>query len=391
MARTWDGGWPLKRYSRNLFVALVVTAAASMPVLLWLRDAGFYLLPDDMPDSYVVAISIYNGFAVAGLLAALRFLRREPTFLRRLGAFMFALLVCTVVRIYVAVPGADPLYAAASGLWETARAFCVAFAVAYVAHSMMVRYLPSTFLRVRDITPIVTEGRVEGQPVKRVKHARNSRWIFDMGSREHLDTTKLQLRTRDLETFSWREWGAVAMWAVTGLVALSIYAEVYPRAEERFDVLWNAVITGHLLSIVPILVLPMYPIAGLGPRIAVGDRHFDLSRGFAVQLKRWLKVAFFPIIAVGLFFKAIPWEGTVEALMWDNVAELMQTLLITVPTALITCMVYLECFRRRTVAEVHRGIQEREEVERDLYPPEPWRENPLLEGTEIVDADFYLE
>jgi hypothetical protein len=372
----------MKRYSRNLLVALVIGAAASMPLYFWLRDIGFFLLPEEVPDSYVVAISIYNGFALAGLLAMLRFIRWDRDFLKRMDGLLIALLVCTVVRIFIADPDSDILFAVASGLWEAARAFCVAFAVAYVAHAMMSRYLPSTILRVRDITPLLTEGGEEGQPKKRVKHARRSRWIFEMSSRDYLDTTKLQLKTRHVRTFSWNEWGGVALWAVTGLIALSIYAEAYPRAEERFDMLWSAIITGHLLAIVPILVLPMYPISALGPRIPVDDRHYDLSMGFAVQLKRWLKVAFFPIIAVGLLFRVMPWE---------NVVELMQTLLITVPTALITCMVYLECFRERTVAEVHKGIREREEVEEGIFAPEPWRESSLLEGVDVVEADFYLE
>ena len=372
----------MKRYSRNLLVAFVVTAAAVMPVLFWLRDAGFLLLPEDAEDSYLVAISVYDGFALAGLLVMLRFLGRDTAPLRRVGGLLVVLVACTVARLFLDDAHPDPLFVVGSFLWETARALCVGFAVAFVAHAMMVRFLPSTLLRVRDVTPILTEGDEEGRAVRRVKHARRTRWLFDLGSREYLDTTRVRLVTQDLDAFSWREWGRVALWASVGLLALSIYAEAYPRAEHAFDVLWDAVITAHLLSIVPILVLPMLPITALGPRIPAGRGEYCLATGYSVQLTRWLKIAFFPIIAVGLLFRTLSWE---------NAIDLTQAVLVTVPTALITCMVYITWFRKRTVAEVHRGIAAREEVEERLFGPDPWRETSLLEGVEVVEADLYLE
>lgn len=372
----------MKRYSIGLLVAFIVTSAAVLPILFWLRDADFFFLPDEAPDGYLVAISIYNGFALAGLLVMLRFLKRDLSFLKRADALILALIVCTVVRLFIADPHPDLVFVAGSALWESARALAVAFAVAYVAHAMMVRYLPTTLIRVRDITPLVTKGDGEGHNPHRVRHAKRSRWLFEMGSRDYLDTTKLRLETEDVRGFSWEDWGRVAMWASIGLFALTIYAEAYPRVEERFDTLWNSIITGHLLSIVTILVLPMLPIKALGPRIPAGDGEFCLATGFSVQLTRWLKIAFFPIIAVGLLFRVLPWENTVE---------LVQALLITIPTALLTCMVYITCFRERTVAEVHKGIRERETVEAETYGPEPWRETSLLEGVDIVEADFYLE
>jgi hypothetical protein len=372
----------LKRYSLRLLVAFLLTSVAVAPVLFWLRDLGFFLLPEDAADGYLVAISMFDGFALAGLIVMLRFFDRDSPFLKRVGALVLALLVCTAVRVLIADTHPDPVFLVLSAVWEAARAIAAAFAVAFVAHAMMARYLPSTMLRVRDITPMLTEGRAEGKPSRRVKHAKRSRWIFDMGSREYLDSRGLRLETQDVRGFAWDDWGRVALWASIGLFALSIYAEVYPRAANSIDILWNAVITGHLLAIVPILVLPMLPIKALGPRIPVGDGEYCLATGFSIQLTRWLKIAFFPIIAVGLLFRVIP---------WDNAVELMQALLVTIPTALLTCMVYITCFRERTVAEIHRGIRERERVEEEEFGPEPWRETSLLEGVDIVEADFYLE
>lgn len=373
----------MKRYSRNLLIVFLLASLASMPVMFWLRDGGFFMVPEDVPDEYLVAISLYNGFALAGLVVLARFSRWDGEFPKMVGALVLALIACTAVRIFIADAEPDVAFLVGSVLWESARSLPVAFAVAYIAHSMMVRYLPSTLLRVRDITPLLTEGRTEGQSPHRINHAKRSRWIFEMGSRDYLDTTRLRLETQDVKGFSWEDWGRVALWASIGLFALSIYAEAYPRAEERFDMLWNAVITGHLLSIIPILVLPMLPVKSLGPRIPVGDGGpYDLSTGFAVNLTRWLKIAFFPIIAVGLLFRVLPWENTVE---------LMQTLLVTIPTALLTCMVYITCFRERTVGEIHRGIRAREEIESEQYGDEPWRATSLMEGVETVESDIYIE
>jgi hypothetical protein len=77
---------------------------------------------------------------------------------------------------------------------------------------------------------------------------------------------------------------------------------------------------------------------------------------------------------------------------WENVIELTQALLITIPTTCITCMVYLECFRNRTGAEIHKAIRAREERERGEYTDdEPWRERSLLEGVDILESDIYIE
>lgn len=372
----------MKRYSRNLLVVFLLTSAALTPLMFWLRDAGTFLVAEAAPDHYIVAISIYDGFALAGLLAMVRFVARDGDFLKRSGALMLALLVCTVARIHVADASPDLAFVVVSAIWEPARALAVAFAVAYVGHAMMVRYLPSTMLRIRDITPLLTEGGHGGKTPRRVRHARRSRWVFDLGSRSYLDTTKLRLVTQGSRGFTWHDWALVSLWASIGLFALSIYAEAYPRVEARFDAVFTAVVTGHLLAIVPVLVLPMLPVSSIGPRIPTGDGEFDLAHGFAVQLTRWLKIAFFPIIAVGLLFRTMSWA---------NVEELMQALLVTIPTALLTCMVYISCFRERTVAEVHRGIREREAVEAEEFGPEPWRESSLLEGVDIVESDIYLE
>ena len=372
----------MKRYSRNLLIVFFLTSIAVLPVMFWLHDQGFFLIPEEAPDEYLVAISFYNGFALAGLVVMVRFIKMDRPFLKRMDILLLALLIATVIRIYIADTDPDIAFVIGSALWEPVRAFCVAFAVAYVAHALMVRYLPSTILRVKDITPLLVEDQLKGQHLKRRRHARRSRWIFDMGSRSYLDTTKLRLETQNVRAFSWYDWGLVSVWAAIGLLALSIYVEAYPRVEERFDMVFTAVISAHILSITPVLVLLMLPMKSLEPRIPVGDREFSLATGFSVNLTRWLKIAFFPIIAVGLLFRVMPWE---------NIVELMQALMITIPTALITCMVYIECFRERTVAEVHRGIKEREEAEVGYYGSEPWRETSLLDGVEIVEADFYLE
>jgi len=372
----------LKRYSRNLLIVFFLTSIAVIPVMFWLHDQGFFLIPEEAPDDYLVAISFYNGFALAGLVVMVRFIKMGRPFLKRMYFLLLALLIATVIRIYIADIDPDIAFVIGSALWEPVRAFCAAFAVAYMAHATMVRYMPATLLRVKDITPLLVEGQLKGQHPKRRIHAIRSRWVFDMGSRSYLDTTKLRLETQNVRTFSWYDWGLVSVWASIGLLALSIYIEAYPRVEERIDMVFTAVISAHLLCMVPILVLPVLPMKSLGPRIPVGDREFSLAAGFSENITRWMKIAFFPIIAVGLLFRVMPWE---------NIVELMQALMITIPTALITCMVYIECFRERTVAEVQRSIKEREEVEAGSYGSEPWRETSLLDGVEIVEADFYLE
>jgi hypothetical protein len=372
----------LKRYSRNLLVVSFATAAALMPVLFWLNEQGRYPLHDDVPLNYLVAISLYDGFALAGLLVLTRFLVRDGDFLKRLMGFLAIFMVACFVRILIADSTPDPFFVIASVIWEAGRAVCIAFAVAFLAHAMMVRWLPSTMLRIRDITPVLYEDRTKGAHTKRIAHAKRTRWIFEMGSRKYLNTTRLHMRTTEPLGFSWRDWGEATLWTALGLVALSIYAEAYPRVEERFDLIFTAIISAHILSIIPILVLPMYPVKSLGPVIPTDGGEFEVAVGFHVNLTRWVKIAFFPIIAVGLLFRTLPWE---------NAVELMQALLITIPTAAITCLVYMECFRKRTVAEVHKGIAERETVDADSYGDEPWRQGSLLEGTEIVTADFYLE
>ncbi len=351
-------------------------------MLDWLNtEVNLFLHGEEAPFHYIVGISFYNGFALAGLLVLTRFFIGGQEFIKRLSGFIAIFMVAVVVRVLLVDQSPDPVRLVTAVLWETGRAICVAFAVAYIAHALMSRYMPSTLLRVRDITPILGEGKPATD--HRRRHCRRSRWVFEMGSRDYLDTTKLELHTRKGPSFDWRSWGEATLWSAMVLIALSIYAEAYPRFEERMDLIFTAIITAHLLSIAPVLVLPIFPVETVGPVIPVGRGHFDLSRGYRVQSKRWIKVAFFPIIAVGLLFRAMPWE---------NVIELTQALLITVPTTCITCMVYLECFRNRTGAEVHKAIKAREERERSEYTgDEPWRERSLLEGVDILESDIYIE
>lgn len=372
----------MKRYSRNLLVAFLAVSALVMGSLHWLNGQGrFPLHEGEVPLNYLVAISIYDGFALAGLLVLARYITRDRQFFIRLALLLALAAVAVVVGALVDEPSPDPLWLLAVALWETARIACVAFAVAFVAHAMMVRYLPSTLLRVRDITPVLVDGKatVHGH---RLKHMRRTRWLFDLKSRDYLDTTKLELRTLRGPSFDWRSWGEASFWASMGLIALSVYAEAYPRVEADLDLLFTAVVTGHLLSIVPILVLPVYPIQTVGPTIPVERGVFRLAHGFKVNLHRWVKIAFFPIIAVGLLFRTLSWE---------NAEELLRALLLTIPTATITCLVYLECFRNRTAGEVHRAIAQREERERVDFGEEPWRRTSLLEGVDVIESDIRLE
>ena len=371
----------MKRYSRNLLIVFFVTGIALIPVLNWLNaEDRFPLHEEEAPFNYIVGISLYNGFALVGLIVLTRFFIGGREFIKRLAGFIGIFMAAVVVRVMLVDQSTDPITVAGIVLWEAARAICVAFAVAYAAHAIMARYIPSALLRVRDITPVLGEGRtVDG---RRRRHIKRSRWIFEMGSRKYLDTRKLQLRTRVAPTFDWKSWGEATFWSALALIALSIYAEAYPRVEERMDIIFTAVISAHLLSLLPILILPMFPVETVGPVIPVGRGEFDLANGFRVQVKRWVKVAFFPIIAVGLLVRAIP---------MDTAVQLMQTLLITVPTTAIICMVYLQAFRNRTAAEVHKALPIREEMEREWYDDEPWRETSLMEGVEVLKSDIDIE
>jgi hypothetical protein len=372
----------LKRYSRNLVFIFLVTALLVMAVVYWLDSEGRFPLHDEpVALSYIIAVGLYNGLAVAGLMVLARYHTGGGVFLTRLSYLVAIFMVAAVLQILIVDPSPDPVALVVSVLWETARAVCVAFAVAYLAHALMVRYLPSTILRIRDVTPVLDQGR---DPVTRhrFKHIKRTRWVFELTTRPYLDTTKLRLRTLKGPSFDWRSWGEATFWTCVGLIALSVYVEAYPRVEERFDLVFTSMISAHLLAIVPILVLPMFPIRSLGPEIPTGDGVFQLDNGFRQNLTRWIKIAFFPIIAVGLLFRTMSQA---------NAEELVQTLLITLPTAAITCMVYLECFRSRTVAEVHRAVPRVEQAEREVFgDDEPWRGTSLMDGVDVVEGDVWI-
>lgn len=373
----------MKRYSRNLVFAFLVTALVVMALVYWLDSEGRFPLHDEpVALSYVIAVGLYNGLAVAGLMVLARYHTGGREFWARLSYFIAIFMVAAVLQILIMDHSPDPVSVVVSVLWETARAVCVAFAVAYLAHALMVRYLPSTLLRIRDVTPIHDQGK---DPVTRhrFKHIKRTRWIFELGPRPYLDTTKLRLRTRKGPSFDWRSWGEATFWTSVGLVALSVYVEAYPRVEERFDLVFTSMISAHLLAIIPILVLPIFPIQSVGPEIPTGDGVFRLANGFRQNLTRWVKIAFFPIIAVGLLFRTMT---------QSNAEELVQTLLITIPTAAITCMVYLECFRSRTVAEIHRAIPQREQAEVEMYGDgDPWRQTSLMDGVDVVEGDVWID
>ena len=302
----------MKRYSRNLVFAFLVTALVVMAVVYWLDSEGRFPLHDEpVALSYVVAVGLYNGLALAGLMVMVRYYTGGREFLVRLSIFVAIFMVAVALQVLIVDPSPDPVDMVLAVLWETARTVCVAFAVAYLAHALMVRYLPSTLLRIRDVTPILKEGR-DPLTRHRLRHCKRTRWIFELGTRPYLDTTKLRLRTRKGPSFDWRSWGEATLWTSVGLVALSVYVEAYPRVEERFDLVFTSMISAHLLALIPILVLPIYSINSVGPEIPTGDGVFHLANGLwgfcatwgvfrSRQTQRWASWSF---AALGALFFA---------------------------------------------------------------------------------------
>jgi hypothetical protein len=366
---------PLRPFTRNLLLTFVVTSAISMLVMHLLSDGRRFPFEDEAASAgLIVSISLYNGLALSGLLVLLRYSRGVESLAFRLEGIVVFFIGCAVVRVMLQGDWPELSVLTARVLFETAQAIGVAFAVAFMAHAVYARYLPTTLLRVRDITPILQEGKVGTKD--RTRHAKQARWLFDLGHRHYTDTTKLRLRTRDIG-FRWTDWADTTMWSLILLLSFSIYIEVYPRVADSFGTVLTSVMTGHLLAVLPLLLLPSLPVDKLGAEIPVEDDFYQLAQGYQHTSFRWVKLSFIPIIVIALLVR-----GDLVEQDWKALADVM---LATGPTLAMVNMVYLICFRDRTVAETHKAIPVREERELKEWGPEPWREVSLMDGVETVD------
>jgi hypothetical protein len=349
-----------------------------MAVLYYLDEAGSVPFQEDgLETRYIVGISLFNGLALAGLVVLQRFRDWSRHFPPRLALLTIVFMLAVALRAPLNETDVEVVELSATILWETGRAICAAFAIAYMAHAIYSRYLPTTILRVRDITPVLHDGRsVDGS---RLRHIKNARWLFDLGDRHYLDSTKLELRTVEGPSFDWRSWGEATMWTGILLLSFSIYIEVYPRVADSFGVALTAVMSGHLLTLIPLLMLNSYPVERLGAVIPTEGRLYHLSHGYNHTAFRWTKLSFIPIIVIALLVR-----GDLVEQDWASLAE---TMLICLPIGAMVNLVYLDVFRDRTVAEVHRAIPRWEAWETELYGHEPWRERSLMEGVEPLTFD----
>ena len=339
-----------------------------------LADAHAFPFYSDEPSlKLLISSSLYNGLAVAGALPLLRHWRRTSEFLQRTTVLLTVLVVCAAMRgpLWGSWPDLGVLVAGSA--FEAARALGVAFAVAYLAHRIYARYLPSTLLRVRDITPLLRRGG--GGTRSRRRHARNAMRLFDLSDREYIDTTGLHLRTRTDLAFSWGEWAEVTAWSIVLLASFTIYIEVYPRVALAFRAVLTSLMAAHLLSLIPLMLLPAHPVDKLGATVPVCDGEYELAHGFRHVTNRWTKLSFVPIIVIAIL---------IRLLLWTNLDDLVDVLLLCGPTVALVNLVYLECFRDLTVEEVHRAIPEWEKREREQRGPEPWTGRSLMEGVEPV-------
>jgi hypothetical protein len=372
----------LRRFSRNALVLFMAVSALSMTIIHLMTDG------DDLPfvrgtmeARYIVSISLYNGLSVAGFFVLLKYTSRETAFYQRMGQMVAIFFACVIMRapLFGTWPTLTEL--ASTMLWETARAVGVAFAVAYIAHTIYSRYFPSTLLRVRDVTPVLVDGLPAVK--SRRSHARTAQWLFDMRDRKYLDSTKLRMETDPGPSFDWPSWGEATFWSSVLLLSFSIYGEVYPRVSDSFDVVLTSVMAGHLLTLIPLLLLPSYPVDRLGAEIPVEGTKFHLANGFRHTAFRWTKLSFIPIIVIALLVRF--------DLVEQDWASLADALLIAVPTAAMINLVYLECFRNRTVAEIHRAIIDWEKKELEEWGHEPWREVSLLDDVDVIELDLEVK
>jgi len=369
--RPWEVA-TIRSEDRGALILFAVGTAVSIAAMRSLALAHAFPFYDHEPSlKMLLSSSLYNGLAVAGAVPLLRHWRRTGEFGQRMTVLLTVLVVCAAMRGPLWGSWPDPAALVAESAFEAARALGVAFAVAYLAHRIYSRYIPTTLLRVRDITPLL-HGAGGGIRQRR-RHARNAMRLFDLSDREYIDTTRLHLRTRRDLTFSWREWADVTAWSVVLLASFTIYIEVYPRVALAFRAVLTSVMASHLLSVVPLLLLQAHPVDKLGASIPVDAGEYELAHGFRHVTNRWTKLSFVPIIVIAVL---------IRLLLWRNMPDLVDVLLLCGPTVGLVNLVYLECFRDLTVAEVHRAIPEWEGLERELWGPEPWRERSLMEGVE---------
>lgn len=348
-----------------------------MAAMRALADVHSYPFYGREPSLRLLASSsLYNGLAVAGALPLLWHWRRTEEFSQRVVALLTVLVACAAMRgpLWGEWPDAGVLVLQSA--FEAARALGVAFAIGYIAHRIYSRYLPTTLLRVRDVTPLLRKGGSGTR--ERRRHARNAMRLFDLSDREYIDTTGLHLRTRRDLAFSWREWADVTAWSVVLLASFTIYIEVYPRVADAFRAVLTSLMAAHLLSLIPLMLLPAHPVDKLGATIPVDSSEYALAHGFRHVTNRWTKLSFVPIIVIAVL---------IRRLLWHNVPDLVDVLLLCGPTVGLVNLVYLECFRDLTVAEVHRAIPGWERRERDEWGPETWTERSLMEGVEPVTTE----
>ena len=248
--------------------------------------------------NHLVATSLYNALSLVGFVVLLRYVSSGSTFAQRMPQMLAVFIACAILRAPLSGDWPELGQLALNVLWETGRAVGVAFAVAYIGHSIYSRYFPTTILRARDITPVLVDGKVVSK--KRRSHTRNAQWLFDMRDRKYLDSTKMELRTRKGPSFTWADWGEATFWSGVLLLSFSMYAEVYPRVSDAFDAVLTAVMSGQLLTLIPLLILPSYPVDKVGAQIPVGDSQFHLSEGFRHTAFRWTKLSFIPIIVIAI-------------------------------------------------------------------------------------------
>ena len=369
----------MRTFRRRLLLIFVAGAALSIAILHVLSDG------DDLPGvegpfgwNHIVATSLYNALSLAGFVVLLKYVTGGATFAKRMPQMLAVFIACVILRAPLSGDWPELSQLALNILWETGRAVGVAFSVAFMAHSIYSRYFPTTILRARDIKPVLVDGKVVSR--KRRSHARNAQWLFDMRDRKYLDSTKLELRTKKGPSFTWADWGEATFWSGVLLLSFSIYAEVYPRVSDAFDVALTAVMSGQLLTLIPLLILPSYPMDKVGAQIPMADSQFHLSEGFRHTAFRWTKLSFIPIIVIALLVR-----GDLVEQAWGSLGE---AILISVPTAAMINMVYLEWFRDRTVMAIHKAIPEWERKELKEWGAEPWRERSLVDD---VEADEDVE
>ena len=366
----------MRRYDRYLLLAYIVAS-----VVIWLV---LQVIPNQLtrpfdvkginPNSHIVT-ALYGGLALVGLGIAMRYAGRDRGSIARMGALVAVFMVCGYARTFIWNPHPEPIETTYTVVIEAITAIGVAFAVAYLAHSIYVRYLPSTIMRVRDITPLLQEKKPASKD--RAKHAGRARWLFDLDTREYIDTTKLYLKTRYCADKMLREWGEATFWSIVLVFSFSIYIDVYPRVSQAFQLILTSLMAGHLLSLIPLLMLPAYAVDRLGAAIPVERGSFDLAKGFRHTTYRWTKLSFVPIIVIALLVRIIHKAG---------IPALEDVMLISAPTVALVNLVYIERFRDLTVAETHRAIREREKEECQLWGEDDWCKVSLLESVETLEC-----